>query len=284
MSAIVWDQVGERTYETGAKKGVLYPQAADGTYPLGVGWNGLTSVSESPEGGDANDIYADDIKYLVLRGVENFGGTIEAYSYPPEYEECDGSAQLMAGVTIGQQPRKTFGFSYVSTLGNDTELDNHGYKIHLIYGASASPSSRQYQTINESPEPNQFSWEFKTVPVNVTGHKPSANMVIDSTRFTTAAEKARLKALENILYGVDGHDAIPATYKETTDVAKSSGKTYYTRTGTSPNYTYTEFTGNSFVEGTTYYELDTPAQAAVTATDPRLPLPDEVLQILQAVA
>ena len=280
MSAIVWDQVGERTYETGTKKGVLYQQAANGTYPNGVPWNGLTSVSESPEGGDANDIYADDIKYLVLRGVENFGGTIEAYSYPPEFEECDGSAQLMSGVTIGQQPRKTFGFSYVSTLGNDTEMDNHGYKIHLIYGASASPSSRQYQTINESPEPINFSWEFKTVPVNVTGHKPAANMVIDSTKFTTAAQKARLKALENILYGTDAHEAVPATYKETTDVAKNASKTYYTRTGTSAPYTYTEFSGSAFVEGTTYYEMDEPAQAATEDVAPRLPLPDEVLAIL----
>ena len=283
MSAIVWDQVGERTYETGTKKGVLYQQAAGGTYPKGVPWNGLTSVSESPEGGDANDIYADDIKYLVLRGVENYGGTIEAYSYPPEFEECDGSAQLMAGVTIGQQPRKTFGFSYVSTLGNDTEMDNYGYKIHLIYGASASPSSRQYQTINESPEPINFSWEFKTVPVNVTGHKPAANMVIDSTKFTTPAQKARLKALEDILYGVDAHAAIPATYKETTDTVKNSLKTYFTRTGTEGNYTYTEFTGSTFDSETTYYELLTPAQDATTDADPRLPLPDEVLEILQGV-
>ena len=280
MGAIVWDQVGERTYETGTKKGVLYPQAANGTYPNGVPWNGLTSVSESPEGGDANDIYADDIKYLVLRGVENYGGTIEAYSYPDEFEECDGSAQLMDGVTIGQQPRKTFGFSYVSTLGNDTEMDNHGYKIHLVYGASASPSSRQYQTINESPEPINFSWEFKTVPVNVTGHKPAANMVIDSTKFTTAAQKARLKLLENTLYGTDAQEAVPATYAETTDVVKNANKTYYTRTGSSPNYTYTEFTGTAFADGTTYYEMVTPAQDATTDTSPRLPLPDEVLSIL----
>lgn len=206
MSKIVWDQVGERTYETGTKQGVLYPQAADGTYPQGVAWNGLTSVSESPDGGDANDIYADDIKYLVLRGVENFGGTIEAYTYPDEFAECDGSAQLMSGVAIGQQPRKTFGFSYVSTIGNDTEMDSHGYKIHLIYGASASPSEKSYETINDSPEPITFSWEFTTVPVNVTGHKPTAVITIDSTKFPpqqNGEKNEKLAALEDALYGTD---------------------------------------------------------------------------------
>lgn len=207
MAKLVWDQVGEKTYETGTKQGVLYLQSSTGTYPDGVAWNGLTSVSESPDGGDANDIYADDIKYLVLRGVENFGGTIEAYTYPDEFAECDGSASLMAGVTIGQQPRKTFGFSYVSTIGNDTELDEHGYKIHLIYGASASPSERSYETINDSPEPIQFSWEFTTVPVPVTGHKATSVLIIDSTKFPPQQDgkkNVKLKAIEDILYGTDG--------------------------------------------------------------------------------
>lgn len=232
MAKILWDQVGEKLYETGTKKGVLYPQASNGTYPMGYAWNGLTSVSESPDGGDANDIYADDIKYLVLRGVENFGGTIEAYTYPPEFEECDGSAQLMAGVKIGQQPRKTFGFSYVSTIGNDTDLDQHGYKIHLIYGASASPSERSYETVNDSPEPIQFSWEFTTVPVTVSGdHKATSLLTIDSTAFTTTELQTRLTTLENVLYGTEA-------------TAGSGG------------------TGGS--EG----------------TDPRLPLPDEVVGIL----
>lgn len=214
MSKIVWDKVGERTYETGTKQGVLYPQAADGTYPKGVAWNGLTSVSESPDGGDANDIYADDIKYLVLRGVENFGGTIEAYTYPDEFAECDGSAQIVSGVVIGQQPRKTFGFSYVSTIGNDTEMDSHGYKIHLIYGASASPSEKSYETINDSPEPITFSWEFTTIPVNVSGHKPTAVITIDSTKFPPQQDgkkNAKLQALEDILYGTDGADGAGAT-------------------------------------------------------------------------
>lgn len=214
MAKLVWDQVGEKTYETGTKQGVLYPQASNGTYPEGVAWNGLTSVSESPDGGDANDIYADDIKYLVLRGVENFGGTIEAYTYPDEFAECDGSAQLMAGVTIGQQPRKTFGFSYVTTIGNDTELDNHGYKIHLLYGCSASPSERTYETINDSPEPINFSWEFTTVPVPVTGHKATSCLIIDSTKFppTAGGEKnANLQALEDVLYGTNGEGSSAGT-------------------------------------------------------------------------
>ena len=210
MSRLVWDKTGEKTYETGTKQGVLYLQDANGEYSTGVAWNGLTSVSETPDGGDANDSYADEIKYLVLRGVENFGGTIEAYTYPDEFMECDGSASLMSGVAIGQQPRKTFGFSYVTTIGNDTLLDNYGYKIHLIYGASASPSDRQYQTINDSPEPIQFSWEFTTVPVPVTitgsteTYKPTSVLIVDSTQFPPeldGSKNAKLQALEDALYG-----------------------------------------------------------------------------------
>ena len=204
---MVWDQVGDKTYETGVKNGVLYPQASNGTYPNGVAWNGLTSVSETPDGGDANDIYADDIKYLVLRGVENFGGTIEAYTYPDEFAECDGSAQLMAGVTIGQQPRKSFGFVYTTTVGNDVDLDNHGYKIHIIYGASASPSERTYETINDSPEPINFSWEYSTVPVPVTGHKATSCLIIDSTKVNATA----LEDLKDVLYGTDGEGSSAGT-------------------------------------------------------------------------
>ena len=211
MALIKWDQAGEHLYETGVKKGVLYVQDSSGTYPLGVAWNGLTSVSESPDGGDANDFYADDIKYLTLRGVENFGGTIEAYTYPDEFAQCDGSATLVNGVSVGQQPRKTFGFSYVTTVGNDTDLDNHGYKIHLIYGASASPSERSYETINDSPEPINFSWEFTTVPVNVSGFKPTSCIVIDSTKFTTVAARAKLTAFEDMLYGTDAEGSSAGT-------------------------------------------------------------------------
>lgn len=199
MSKLKWDETGTRLYETGTKNGVLYLQDVNGAYNTAVAWNGLTGFSEEPDGGDANDIYADDIKYLSLRATENFKGTITAYTYPDEFAQCDGSATLLTGVTVGQQPRKPFGFSYVSTIGNDTEFDNHGYKIHLIYGCSVSPSSKDYQTINDSPEAIEFSWELDTIPVNVTGHKPTAHVVIDSTKLSDDA----LTAIKNVLYGTD---------------------------------------------------------------------------------
>ena len=198
---LVWDKVGERYYETGVKKGVLYKQDANGTYPKGVAWNGLTALTESPSGAEATALYADDIKYLNLRSNEEFGGTIEAYTYPDEFGECDGSATLADGVTIGQQARKTFGLAYVTTLGNDVDGNDYGYKIHLVYGASASPSEKGYATINDSPEAITLSWEFSTTPVNVTGFKPTAHLEIDSKK--CPAEK--LKQLEEILYGKDGN-------------------------------------------------------------------------------
>lgn len=203
MSRLVWDQTGEKTYETGVKKGALYPQAAGGTYPLGVAWNGLTAVTESPSGAEANAIYADDIKYLSLYSAEEFGGTIEAYTYPDEFAVCDGSAEIAAGVSIGQQTRKPFGLAYVTTLGNDTENNDYGYKLHLIYGAMASPSEKNYSTINDSPEAITFSWEISTTPVNVTGYKPTASITIDSTK----ADKDKLAALEDIVFGSDGTEA-----------------------------------------------------------------------------
>ena len=197
MSKIVWDQTGERLYETGVKKGVLYPMATGGTYPKGVAWNGLTAVTESPSGAEATPLYADDIKYLTLMSVEEFGGTIEAYTYPKEFEACDGSAELTTGVSIGQQPRKSFGFSYVTTIGNDVDSNKHGYKLHLVYGALASPSEKAYSTINDSPEAITFSWEFTTTPVAVAGFEPTACITIDSTK----VEAQKLTALEKKLYG-----------------------------------------------------------------------------------
>ena len=196
MARLVWDKTGERFYETGVRQGVLYPMV-DGSYPKGVAWNGLTAVTESPSGAESTALYADDIKYLNLRSTEEFGATIEAYTYPKEFEECDGSAELAAGVTIGQQPRKSFGLSYRTALGNDVENENHGYKLHLIYGATASPSEKAYATINDSPEAITFSWEVTTVPVNVDGFKPTASLTIDSTK----VDSAKLTALEDILYG-----------------------------------------------------------------------------------
>ena len=197
MSKIVWDQTGERLYETGVKRGVLYVQDSGGTYPKGVAWNGLTAVTESPSGAEATPLYADDIKYLNLISTEELGGTIEAYTYPDEFAECDGSASIATGVYIGQQSRKTFGMCYTTTVGNDVDSNAHGYKLHLIYGALASPSEKAYSTINDSPEAITFSWEFSTTPVSVTGFKPTANIVIDSTKATPE----KMAALEKILYG-----------------------------------------------------------------------------------
>lgn len=206
MAKLVWDQVGERYYETGTKKGVLYPNSS-GSYPLGIAWNGLTGFSESPDGGEATDIWADDIKYLSIRSRENFKATITAYTYPDEWAECDGSAVPATGITLGQQGRKGFGFSCVTTIGNDTEFEDHGYKIHLVYGATASPSSKDYKTINDSPEAIEFSWEIDTTPVNVTNYKPTAHIEIDSTKFTTSSAKTYLTTLEGILYGTSSSSA-----------------------------------------------------------------------------
>lgn len=197
MSKLVWDKTGERLYETGVKQGVLYPQAAGGTYPKGVAWNGLTNITETPSGAEATALYADDIKYLNLISTEELGGTIEAYTYPDEFAECDGSVALTAGVYIGQQNRKTFGLCYRTTLGNDVDSNAYGYKLHLVYGALAAPSEKAYSTINDSPEAITFSWEFSTTPVNVAGFKPTANIVIDSTK----VDAEKLAALEKILYG-----------------------------------------------------------------------------------
>ena len=216
MSKLVWDKTGERLYETGVKQGVLYPMDEKGAYPKGVPWNGLTNVTESPSGAEATALYADDIKYLNLMSNEEFGGTIEAYTYPDEFAECDGSASIATGVYIGQQPRKTFGFCYRTTLGNDVESNAHGYKLHLVYGALASPSEKAYSTINDNPEAVTFSWEFSTTPVNVTGFKPTACLTIDSTK--VSAEK--LAALEKILYGDDADESAVARLPLPDEVAQ----------------------------------------------------------------
>ena len=199
MAKLVWDKTGDRLYETGVKNGVLYIPTA-GVYSKGVAWNGLTAVTESPSGAEATALYADDTKYLSLMSTEEFGATIEAYTYPDEFAACDGSAELADGVMIGQQKRSTFGLCYKTTIGNDTEGNDHGYKLHIIYGAQAKPSERAYATINDSPEAITFSWEITTTPVNVTGAKPTASLVIDSTK----ADPSKLAALEDILYGKDG--------------------------------------------------------------------------------
>lgn len=197
MSKLVWDQFGKRLYETGVDHGVLYPIQTGGVYSKGVAWNGLTAVTESPSGADVNDIYADNMKYLGLVGAEKFGATVEAYTYPDEFAECDGSVELVKGATIGQQNRKVFGMVYRTVIGNDVDGNEHGYKLHLIYGATAAPSEKAYNTINEDPEAITFSWELSTTPVNVTGHKPTASLTIDSTK----ADPTKLAELEKILFG-----------------------------------------------------------------------------------
>lgn len=199
MSKLIWDQTGKRFYETGVEQGVLYPLGINGTYPTGVAWNGLTAVTESPSGAEASPIYADNIKYLNMMSAEEFGATIEAYTYPDEFAQCDGSAEIAIGVVVGQQARKIFGLSYKTKLGNDTDGTDHGYKLHLIYGGQAAPSEKGYATINDSPEAIIFSWEVTTTPVSVEGFKPTASITIDSTK----ADKTKLNALETLLYGKD---------------------------------------------------------------------------------
>ena len=197
---LVWDKTGEHYYETGVKNGVLYPMSASGTYPKGVARNGLTAITESPSGAEATALYADDIKYLNLMSNEEFGATVEAYTYPDEFAECDGSASLTEGVYIGQQARKTFGLCYRTTLGNDSKGNDYGYKLHIIYGAMASPSEKAYSTINDSPDAITFSWELSTTPVAVANFKPTASLTIDSTK----VDPEKLATLEEILYGKDG--------------------------------------------------------------------------------
>ena len=225
MSKLTWDDTGKRLYETGVKQGVLFPMGENGSYAAGVAWNGLTAVTESPSGAEPTPLYADDIKYLELMSNEEFGATIEAYTYPDEFAECDGSVEVAPGVKIGQQPRKMFGLCYRTTLGNDVKGNDYGYKLHIVYGAKAAPSEKAYATINDSPEAITFSWEVTTTPVAVTGQKPTAHLEIDSTKVNAS----KLASLEAIIYGADA-------------VGGGSG----------------------------------------SGTDPRLPLPDEVITLLKA--
>lgn len=264
MAKIVWDQTGERLYETGVDHGVLYVQQTGGLYPKGVAWNGLTTVTESPSGAEATPLYADNIKYLNLMSTEEFGATIEAYTYPDEFAECDGSATLVDGVTIGQQTRKTFGMCYRTNLGNDVDGTAYGYKLHIIYGATASPSEKAYATVNDSPEAITFSWEVTTTPVNVTNAKPTASLVIDSTK----ADPDKLAEFEAILYGSDGE----LTTEEPGDW--------------STNYAdYFELKDGKFVAVEAVLEAAPTWEAnkyyKTAGADGRLPLPDEIKTLLQ---
>lgn len=202
MSRLTWDNTGERLFETGVKNGVLYPIQADGKYTKGVAWNGLISVTESPSGAEATALYADDIKYVNLLSNEEFGATIEAYTYPDEFAECDGSGTLAEGVLLGQQKRKVFGLCYRTTIGNDVDGNDHGYKLHLVYGCLAAPSEKAYSTINDNPDAITFSWEVTTTPVNVTGFKPTSQITIDSTKVA----EAKMTAIETLLYGSENKE------------------------------------------------------------------------------
>lgn len=210
MAKLVWNEAGKRLYETGVDRGVLYVSNGSGGYNKGVVWNGLVSVNESPSGAEATPLYAGNVKYVELMSNEEFGASIEAYTYPEEFEQCDGSAELAEGVTIGQQPRKSFGLCYRTKIGNDTAGDDHGYKIHLIYGAKAAPTEKSYTTINDSPEAITFSWEITTTPIEVAGHKPTATLTIDSTKVTPTA----LTAIETKLYGDTATEATLPTPAE----------------------------------------------------------------------
>ena len=220
MSRLTWDETGKRLYETGVERGVLYVQNDDGSYGKGVAWLGLTSVQETPDGAEANDMYADDIKYLSIRSAETFGGTIEAYTYPDEWGECDGAAEAAKGVVIGQQPRKAFGLCYRTVLGNDVKQNAYGYKLHLVWNATASPSEKQYESINDSPDGTNFSWEFTTnlVTLDGTDYKPTALITIDSTK----VDADKLKELEDMLYGTESEEPKLPTPKEVIDMFKTS--------------------------------------------------------------
>lgn len=278
MAALLWDQVSEHFYETGDDRAVVYPfNATEKAYSKGYAWNGITGVTESPSGADETALYADNIKYLSLRAAEEFGMTVTAYTYPDEFAEMDGSAFPMKGVRVYQQARKTFGFSYRSIIGNDAESNDYGYKLHLIYGLTASPSERSHSTVNDSPEAIEFSWEMTGVPVAVTGYKNTCLITIDSTAFTTPEDKAKLKALEDVIWGTDGGEV---TYTAVTPVGTEnpSEEGWYERSGSAEPYTYTATTDVTVDSQKTYYQKN-----ESEGTDARLPLPDEVFSILSGI-
>lgn len=259
MTKILWDQVGERLFETGVDQGVLYIPN-NGVYDSGVAWNGLSAVTEKPSGADATPVYADNIKYLNLVAAEEFGGTIEAYTYPPEFAQCDGTSIQNVGVLVGQQSRKAFGLSYRTKLGNDVDGQDHGYKLHLVYGALAAPSEKAFATVNDAPEALSFSWDFSTTPVAVTGLKPTSLLVVDSTKVT----QANLTALEDALYGTAGTsprlplpDEVIGIFAGAQTVVTPTAPTFVSATGVITIPTVT---------GVTYRRADTNAVVSGTVT------------------
>lgn len=268
MSKIKWDQIGEKKYKTGVDHGVLYPQKG-GAYPKGVAWNGLTAVNKTPSGAEDNKLYADNMQYLNLKSAETLGLTIECYMYPDEWAECNGEAELAEGVFLGQQRRNTFGFSYRNKLGNDTEGEDYGFEINLVYGCSASPSEQTNQTINDSPEAATFSYEVSTTPVNISGvgpdgkpYKPAASITIDSTKVS----REKLVKLEEILYGKDG------VYVKTMDSSFTDEKEYFELV----NGSYVKTSDEAMMPGKDYYD------ETAAPVDGRLPLPDEIKTLFAA--
>ena len=266
MAVLTWDEVGEHLFETGDDHAVVYPyNSTTKKYDSGFAWSGITGVTESPSGAEETALYADNIKYLSLRSAEEYGQTVTAYAYPEEFAKLDGSDKV-SSVRIYQQARKSFGFSYRSLIGNDTDGNDHGYRLHMVYGLTASPSERSYKTVNDSPEAIEFSWEMTGVPVAITGYKNSCLITIDSTAFSTTEKKAKLTNLENVLYGTDD------TYAEFSGESFAEVTTYYEKVGN--NYVATEdLTPQS---GKTYY-------TKTEGTSARLPLPDEVFSILKGI-
>lgn len=261
-----WDQIGEKYYETGDKEAVFYKQAADGTYPVGEAWSGITGFTESPEGADTTDLWADDQKYLSIRATETYGFTITAYAFPVSFMECDGTAIPVAGVLLGQQARKAFGFVIKTTVGNDIDFNDHAYKLHLVYGATVNPSSRDYSTVNDSPEAVEFSWDGTTTPINVPGFKPISCITIDSR----TANPNALEALEQKLFGVDG---IISYGSDAEDVYVSPAAAhFYERSGTEGSYTYALSTDAEYDDSKTYYvgsgNTYTPATGSVLYKNP----------------
>lgn len=273
MSKLLWDQTAEHFYETGDDRAVVYPFNSDSkAYDHGYAWNGITGVTESPSGADETALYADNIKYLSLRSAEEFGMTVTAYTYPDEFAELDGSAFPLPGVRVYQQARKTFGFSYRSIIGNDAEANDYGYKLHLIYGLTASPSERGYSTVNDSPEAIEFSWEMTGVPVAITGYKNSCVITVDSTAFTSTEDKAKLTALENVLWGTDAEDVYTAVTPVGSENPTTEG--WYEKSGD----VYVLSSDVTVDAQKTYY-----AKTTTAGTDARLPLPDEVFSILRGI-
>lgn len=271
---LVWDQTGERKYETGVDRGVLFPfDSANNQYGTGVAWNGLTGVTETPSGAEETKLYADNIKYISLRSAEEFGGTIEAYTYPDEWEACDGSASLATGVRIGLQPRSMFGLSYRTIVGNDVKGEAYGYKLHLVYGATVSPSEKAYATINDSPEAITFSWEFTTTPIEVgtinnVVYKPTSILTIDTTDLTQGLESTALANLEGMLYGTT-ENLYYAALDVTSENFADKKTSLYTKSGS----TYSSAASATYSSSETYY---------YKVTGPMLPMPKTVYDLFSA--